>query len=333
MNKEITYLIFKKHEQTLTPREEEDLNQWIQKSAGNQKYAENLFNILKEGENAKLPVSTAKQNVWQIIEQRINDKSSTSVFNNFMQTVDNFFRRRSLVYISAVLIFLILGYGLFNILFNPYESMVTEKGERTTVVLADGSSIMLNNDSKIKFTKDYGARNRKVYLSGEAFFQVLPAEFPFVVETRNTKSTVIGTSFNIWARKRETRIVVKEGKVIFESSSKQVESVILSKGQMSCVIDEESPQKPKSVNLNEKLGWLDGKLVFRKTPLLEVASELERYYNVTIKFAHPELAKKTITATIYKLSIDQAIKPICETMQIKYEKKGRTFILYNGKRK
>jgi transmembrane sensor len=101
---------------------------------------------------------------------------------------------------------------------------------------------------------------------------------------------------------------------------------------MSCIIEKGDPQDPESVDINEKLGWIKGKLVFKKTPLSEVADELERFYNIQIKITPPELGDKTITATIYELSADQAIKSICQSLQINFKKKGKTYILYNGKK-
>ena len=101
---------------------------------------------------------------------------------------------------------------------------------------------------------------------------------------------------------------------------------------MSHIIDKNIELIPKPSNLDSALGWIKGKLTFKRTPLPEVISVLERFYNVHIKIAHPDLKKKTITATIYQLTIDQAIASICETTQIKFTKKGKTYTLQNRKK-
>ena len=173
-----------------------------------------------------------------------------------------------------------------------------------------------------------------IYLSGEAFFKVVPDNHPFIVLTSNTQTTVVGTEFNIWSRYQETRITVKKGKVQFKSTGVEPLPVILEKGQMSLTIGGQTPERPRDVDTTNVASWLKNKLVFEKTTLEEVAGELERYYNVHIQISNSDLKRRTITATIHQLSIDEAVQSICEALDIEYNKKLDLFILRpKGKKK
>ena len=74
----------------------------------------------------------------------------------------------------------------------------TERGEKSTIILPDGTNVILNSSSRLKYSNDYGKKNRSVDLEGEAYFDVTrDTKKEFIVHTNNLDIKVIGTSFNI----------------------------------------------------------------------------------------------------------------------------------------
>lgn len=221
---------------------------------------------------------------------------------------------------SAVLLVIISSLVLFNN--NEKENILktisTTNSQIMEVVLSDGSVVQLNNGSKIEFLENFEESKREVLLTGEAFFEVKKDGRPFIINTDNAITKVLGTKFNVWSRNNETRVVVKEGKVSLAESTAEENKVFLTKGEASKVIASLSPEEPLKVNADKLLGWLDGEIVFENSSLSEIASELERYYNINITLDNPELKKYNLTGTFNNEEIDTVLTKICLALNIKY---------------
>lgn len=331
MNKKYTYLIYKQHEQTLTPVEAQQLNQWLESKPEHRAFATHLLSTLKESKLTQFPPFTDKRAVWLKIQQQTL-AANPSKFSVFDWVQFHFPYAKSYALAAVfILISLFLGYGPLKTLFNPYRSVITLKGQRTTIGLDDGSSIIMNSESEIKIQSNYGKKHRIIQLKGEAFFKVMPGTSPFIVKTTAASCIVVGTAFNVWARENDTRVAVKEGVVRLKAETGKIDSVLVKANETSQVAGANSPSTPKPVNIDSSCGWTEGKLTFLRTPLPAVISELERFYNIQIQVTEQALLDKTITATIYQLTVDQAITSICETMQIDFKKENRTYSLFTRK--
>ena len=187
-------------------------------------------------------------------------------------------------YAASFLIIGILSIGYFYVSGirseNPsFTVKETIPGMRSTVTLADGSVVRLNERSKLEYPEAFGKQERTVRLYGEAFFDIQPdPEKPFKVLSKGTEVTVLGTSFNINTF-RETEITVTTGKVkVADIQTNQ--QINLREGQQA-ILNKDAIQVYE-VNPSLFVGWHTRKLDFEHEPIGRVFDILERAYGVKI---------------------------------------------------
>ena len=217
-------------------------------------------------------------------------------------------------------------YGLFR---SSYHTVVTQNKQTETLDLPDGTHVRLNSGSQIRYSNTFSGKQRRVTLMGEGFFIVAPGDGPFTVKTEQAITTVLGTQFNVWSRDGKTRVVVKEGRVMFASVKDDDNPVELTQGHMSAVVGRRPPEPPESVDSEHLLGWLKGQFVFKKSPLAEIVSELGRTYDVTIELAHPDMVSMTMTADFENAPIEEILSSICLTLHIRFTFESGRYVLTN----
>ena len=320
----------------MTLQEKQMLNDWLSKSPVNKVHYDEISKAWDlTAPNAVPPLPNANKE-WESLAQSLNLKSedakspeTSQKFKSFVNRLGDLFAPR---YRPAVLSFaavLITAIGLFllkdHILGTPYQRIFTYNKQKMQITLSDGTLILLNSGSFLKFRKTFSDSIRQVFLAGEAFFDVAHDERPFVVITENAITTVLGTKFNVRARDEETRVIVKEGRVLLKSTHTENGDVILSEGQMSQITRNVSPEPPETVDTDNRLGWLENKLVFVKTPLRNILGELERYYDISIESMDKELDEKTITATFEDLPVETVLSSICLALNAQYRLDDKTY--------
>ncbi len=168
-----------------------------------------------------------------------------------------------------------------------FETYETAAGETRTVTLDDGSTVMLAASSRLLVeTEDNG--ERRVRLAGEALFEVVPSDEPFVVETATALTTVLGTTFGVEANELETDVVLANGSVKLATRLEPEQSVRLEPGQRSRVVGGQPPEPPVRADVVETLAWT-GTWYFHNAPADEVAARFSTHYGVPI-LLDPSLA-------------------------------------------
>ena len=171
---------------------------------------------------------------------------------------------------------------------NPVQYSITTvpKGQRMKLTLSDGSTVVLNAGSRIRYPEKFTGATRSVaLLEGEAFFDIKHNDDkPFIVEASGTYTQVLGTAFNVQAYQhfREVKVTVIRGKVAVKEA-KQKPVLVLPDEQIT-VNTATGHQDKKHINAEESIGWIKGKLFFRNETLMNVALILENSYNVKIEF-------------------------------------------------
>lgn len=177
-------------------------------------------------------------------------------------------------------------------------TLSTPKGGQYQVVLSDGTKVWLNSASSLKYPVVFGAEQRVVVLSGEAYFEVAPASspagngggWPFIVNTDQQQVEVLGTHFNISAYRddRETKTTLVEGKVRVSRQGLYKEgkpsSVILNPGQQSIIRYDSQHISHANINIFEEISWKDGIFIFGDEPIRNIMRRLSRWYNVEIDY-------------------------------------------------
>ena len=213
--------------------------------------------------------------------------------------------------IAAVLV---IGFGLF-FAYNTFTptTELAENGKQTTFLLPDNSEVVLNSGSQIDYKKWNWDNNRKLELNGEAYFKVAKGK-KFEVNTNLGKVSVLGTQFNVKARKDRFDVVCFEGKVKVNFNTQEV---ILTPGQM---VSFEGNEKIVSKTISDaKPLWLSKELSFEKEKLTAVLEEIQRQYNVTIDAKNIK-SDQFFTGKIPTNNIDIALKTITSIYHLKYSK-------------
>jgi ferric-dicitrate binding protein FerR (iron transport regulator) len=193
-------------------------------------------------------------------------------------------------------------------------------GVRTKFILPDGTTGFLNSGSTLEYPVLFSG-DRNVKLNGEAFFDVYhDEEHPFIVETPNLSTKVLGTQFNVLAYETEKseEIILKEGSI--EVYSKQGKRLVGLVPDQKLSLNTENRQfKTNQVEAEQYVSWTEGKLVFRNESMQLVADRLGRWYNVEIEIADEDLLKYAFRATFIDEPLEEVLKLLARTAPIKYK--------------
>ncbi len=205
------------------------------------------------------------------------------------------------------------------------QEYISPVGMRSKVLLNDSTVVWLNADSRLIVPAGFNHKTRKVSLVGEAYFEVKRKadDMPFVVSTPEIDIKVLGTAFNVSAYpgSQTLETVLVEGEieaVVKDATRKQQKEIRVEPAQLLTLQKKEGNMKVQdNVNTDLYTSWTSGKLVFRSTPMDEVARTLERWYNITITLHDEELKKHTYSGTFDNRSIEQIMRyielssPVC----------------------
>jgi len=172
-------------------------------------------------------------------------------------------------------------------------TVVTGKGERSQLILPDGTSVWINACSSLSYDLNLSAEHR-LKLSGEAYFEVTPNEHrSFVVSTSLLDVKVLGTKFNMKAFEEddEVQTTLYEGSVAVNTPS---ESILL-KPREQLTYGKNNSLLLVTVTGKEGMEWKDGIYYFKKQKLQSIVRSLERSFDVEISIADLRLAQEEFT--------------------------------------
>ncbi len=236
------------------------------------------------------------------------------------------------VRIAAVLILLLgLAWGIRSIVNTRVEKIETVSSQRQ-IILPDGSIAFLNSNSSLTYPKVFGNRNRKVTLSGEAFFKVTKNPLkPFIVEANSARIKVLGTSFNVLAPngKDQVEVLVKTGIVSLSPINNRKDKLYLKKGDFGMMQDGKTA-RAKTPGINY-LSWQTKKFQFNNEKLINVVHVLNHSYAKRILLNSDSLEKLRLTSTYNKVSLETIIQSLCLTFHLKATHSGDEIILSSDK--
>ncbi|MGV3538830.1 MAG: FecR family protein [Rufibacter sp.] len=317
MNRDASYfwdLTAKHLSGTSTPEEEGELTAWLQEDAQNQHQFEEqrrLWQISeKQPKNAFSP-----QAGWQEFLQRV--QAEQQKVTTTQQKSYGWLRVAAGFAVLLVSVFLV-RYFLFS---NAEIIVVAATEAKREVVLPDSSHVWLNQGSQLSYTSDFNEENRQVTLQGEGYFEVQhnPAK-PFTVTASKTQTQVLGTTFQVSAQEPElVEVVLFTGKVAFQAQGNPEKAVTLEPGQKA-LFSASAGTITVSPNEDENaLAWKEEKLVFKNTPLAQVAQTLKRFYGITLTFENPALAQCHFTGTFKnKPKLEEVLLVMTRTLQLSY---------------
>lgn len=210
---------------------------------------------------------------------------------------------------------------------NKNNELIIPKGGEYQVVLADGTKVWLNSASRLIYPQSFMGKERRVVLSGEAFFDVAhDAERPFIVETSRMNVKVLGTRFNVndYDDNEEVSTTLVNGSVEIVSGGQQAFRLV--PGEQA--YGKENELEKREVNVRLYTSWIDGKFLFNNTELEEIAKQISRWYDVEIFFSSENVKKVRFTGAIVKFKpLDDLVRMIESTSQVRFSVKGKTIVI------
>ncbi len=232
----------------------------------------------------------------------------------------------------AAMVIIIAGAGwlLFEMAAPKMITVATAADEKNVeVLLADGSTVYLNRNSRLTWPKSFRGNTRSVSLSGEAYFDIAPdAAHPFIIDAGQASVKVLGTSFNVITENAtsEVEVYVASGKVMVTSGD----------GSHSLTLEPEyigkisggNASSARNTNMNY-LAWHTDMLIYDGERLGVVFEDLKRAYNIEIRVADPEINNYRLTSPFEQQPHDTIVKLICTTFNLRSVREGGSYILFH----
>lgn len=198
----------------------------------------------------------------------------------------------------------------------------TAYGVRTKITLSDGSEVWLNSGSTLSYPERFTEDKRQVTLSGEAFFKVKSdKDHRFDVQTSDGITvSAYGTEFNVqaYAEEPDIKATLAEGHIQIDQIN-QPASQELIPGEQAVYSRHTQQMQVQKANLLVETAWKDGKLVFRRTPMEEIAKQLSRHFNVNIQLQGKEIFDYTYSATFTTETLAEILSLLEKTAPIRCE--------------
>lgn len=188
------------------------------------------------------------------------------------------------------------------------NTLIVPRGRRSSLVLADGSKVWVNSESKLHFPTLFDSQKRIIEVEGEIYIEVAKNTSPFYVKAKEFTVEVLGTKFNISAYSDEEShsVVLVEGSVQVDMEARG--EIHLSPNQMLTMTGENS--SIQDVDVKEYILWKDGLFQFNNESMLIIFRRLSRYYNIPIKCT-PAVARRRSSGKLVLFDdIEQVMKNI-----------------------
>jgi ferric-dicitrate binding protein FerR (iron transport regulator) len=210
-----------------------------------------------------------------------------------------------------------------------YNTLHTPRGGQFKVTLPDGTTVWLNAASSIRYPTTFPGQERRVEMSGEAYFEVAKnGEKPFKVSVNGkAEVNVLGTHFNINAYPDEgiIKTTLLEGVVSMSNPTNQ--PVLLKPGQQAAA-GQADIKIVKDANIDQVMAWRYGLFNFDRSNLQSVMNELSRWYDVDVRY-EGQVSSQIFRGKIKRdLSLIQVLE-VLQDVNIKFRMEGKTIVVYN----
>jgi len=366
--KEINILITRYLENKCTTEEKNQLYELLSSSDNEKSFKEVIFSHL--GDIQGVDNDSHNVDFERIYNELISEINRREATISERQKLQKRIRVKRLITfgISVAAIFCIAFF--LGTLFNSPDEITVSKlsktpeyieikaplGSKSEIRLNDGTEVMLNAGSSIKYSSDYNSINRDLVLVGEAYFKVAKnSELPLVVNAGNINIKATGTEFNVKAYSEEgiieTTLVDGEIEISQKGLSNNDKILVLEPNQKAIYayqtdqltlekIKEIEPLAAKPANLiTDKLlvssktdveqvtAWTKNKLIIKSENLESLCTKLQRKYNVTFVFRDEEIKKHRFSGVLLDETFQQVMDVIKLTAPVDYMLDGKTVIM------
>jgi len=254
----------------------------------------------------EVPYEKDFNEVWETMQRKMTVKESR------VRPIRTAARKR--LWLAAATVVIFMGMGSFLRFY--HHTIRTTPGQMVTLTLPDGSTAALNAQSELTYYPLWWSISAKVTLTGEAFFKGHHSRGLSVKSDRGTVA-VLGTSFDIYARQDNYRVVCFTGEIRVTSSTKK--RIVLTPGEKAEVSPHGEITFSKEIKTHDYNAWTNHQFVFTAVPLTSVLNELARRYNVEIDLKKNVQAYYTGNFSA-NIPIEQALNIVCKPFGLTFVK-------------
>lgn len=319
-NDEFITLIAKYLHQTLGPEEKKALEELLAQDEEKRAFFETVC--------TPSPMTVDVDHAFQQVLERRTGK----------QSVSQLFSKSILRYAAAAMLIGVIGLVVYRYIYQHNSKIYqVANGKKMEVVLDDGTHIWLNGGSKLVISNSFGIKDREVQLQGEGYFEVnRDTEHPFLVQTKDMRIRVLGTTFNVRAYEEEakTEALLVEGRVeMLVGNAGSGHRYVMAPGDKISIASDQGVLQAKVIDNSRstiesnglrqqevtpraapaEIQWKDNILTFNADPMRLVQSKIEKWYGVTITINNEELYKKHFTGTFKEAKVTEVLKLLKET--------------------
>lgn len=275
----------------------------------------------------------------EIIKQ-MGDEMKEDIFLEVNRRIHHNLRKRFWLKASAIAasIALLLGVSNYISYHEGYKNqngqmveMINPMGMRSSIVLSDGTRVILNAGTTLSYPAAFVSSQREVKVNGEAFFEVShDKKHPFIVSAENVKVKVLGTKFNVKAYKEDDHIEVtlSEGKVGV-GLGEDYDMMYISPGQQALFNKMKQSFSKYEVNLDYYTSWKEGKFHFKSVTFQEIAKQLGRRFNVHISVEPAKLQRTVFSGDFVRgENLEQILRIITADKRTDYTMRGDSICIY-----
>lgn len=229
---------------------------------------------------------------------------------------------------AAVAVLLLAAMGVYRVAFTGPTTVRTAYGERREVTLPDGSTVVLNGNSSLRYARWNDTEARQVWLEGEAFFSVRHTRNhqEFTVNTPDQlRIEVLGTKFNVYNRRGATEVVLQEGKVNVVDAARR--SVVLRPGQGVRHAPAAPRLAPAPADVSRELAWKSDLLLFEDQPLADICADLRDSHGLEVEFRNPALARERFSGSVPAADVTQLFRKIEKIYGVRVTREGERYVV------
>jgi transmembrane sensor len=208
-----------------------------------------------------------------------------------------------------------------------YNTITTPRGGQYQIELPDGSQVWLNAASSLRFPTAFAGKERRVEISGEAYFEVAKNKnMPFVVSVNGAEVQVLGTHFNVMAYQEEdvVKTTLLEGVVQFVSGNS---TSLLKPGQQSQLTKEGQVKVVSGIDVDEVMAWKNGMFHFENVDIETIMQQLSRWYDVEVVFKSKNTREQFVVEMPRSSKLSDVLRVLELTGDIKFEIEGKKVIV------
>jgi transmembrane sensor len=318
------HLIVKRLSDSLTEREQQELDHWLGASEANREIEQEYTSIWNNANRSSLPTMQPFDLDAAFAETMQKAQAPAEVKLAFWQ--------KPVFKVAAAIALLVIGTLAYVGRVNTDNTLIAygAADKISLIKLPDGSQVWLDHNAELRYPAKFAGNTRPIQLTGKAFFEVVPNQQQAFVVTNSLGASVkvLGTSFSVDDRTHKTtQVMVKTGKVEVTTASNNKHEV-LNPGQMATLENDQIILG--KINNQSAFDWRSNELIFEEEKLSKVVELLEDRFGVQIEIQNKESLQCEYTARISGKSLEQILDLLCKTFQFRIVRTQPNNYVLNG---